>query len=229
MQVSLKNGKERWILIHAEAQGYDDKNFPECMFQTFYRLRDRYHKDSVSIVLYTSPGKKHHASEYRNAFLGKELIYQFHAFSLVDYTPAKLRETDNIFSIIMEAAWYNLNLKNVSDEERLRQKMTVVNRLRRSEYSVGQIKKLVDFIKYYVTFQKRDNDLKFEEVFYKNAKPMGITEGILNQVKTEGKFTKAKIAIKNLRSKGFSTKEIAEVLELEEAKVKEFIVELFGQ
>ena len=182
LEVSLLNGQEQWVLIHAEAQGYRDPNFAKRMFQTFYRLRERYQKDLVSIVLYTNAYKHQHPSEYRYAYQGMELIYRFHAFSLVDYPPEVLTQIDNIFAIILEAAWYNLHDRKVNDELRFQQKMKLVNRIRKAKYSIEQIKNLTDFIKYYVKFQEPQNYSKLEKVLYQTSKPMGITEGILEQV-----------------------------------------------
>jgi hypothetical protein len=44
IKVFLKNGKEQWILIHTEVQGYYDEEFSERMFTSFYRIYDEYKK-----------------------------------------------------------------------------------------------------------------------------------------------------------------------------------------
>src|SRR5690625_1547683 len=39
-KVYLKNGKEKWILIHVEVQDRDEEDFPDRMFRYFYRIYD---------------------------------------------------------------------------------------------------------------------------------------------------------------------------------------------
>ena len=171
-----------------------------------------------------------HQQEYRYDYLGMELIYRFHAFSLIDYPPERLRRIDNIFSLIMEAAWYHLNHHKLSDEERMRQKMKVVNRIRNATYPIEKIRKLIDFIKYYVQFQKSEHYRKFEETITKSSKPMGITEGILEQVRSEsmalGSVNQSKVAIRNLHLEGMSISKIATILEMEIAKVEALLQEI---
>ena len=108
LKVTLKDGSENWILIHAEAQGYRDNQFPERMFQTFYRLFDRYNKRITTLVIYTNKDKKAHFDKYHYQFLDTELFYRFNTFSLVDQTPKKLQSSENIFALILETAWYDL-------------------------------------------------------------------------------------------------------------------------
>ncbi len=38
VKVFLKNGSERWLLIHIEIQGYKEKKFPERMYTYNYRI-----------------------------------------------------------------------------------------------------------------------------------------------------------------------------------------------
>jgi hypothetical protein len=44
IKVFRLNGREEWILIHIEVQGYLEDNFEKRMYTYFYRLLDRYQK-----------------------------------------------------------------------------------------------------------------------------------------------------------------------------------------
>ena len=57
VKVRLKDGRDQWILIHIEVQGYADREFPERMFRYFYRIFDRYGKRVVSMALMTASDK----------------------------------------------------------------------------------------------------------------------------------------------------------------------------
>jgi hypothetical protein len=50
VRVHLKSGKEQWILIHIEVQGYEDIDFSERMFKYFYRIYDKSFKNILSLV-----------------------------------------------------------------------------------------------------------------------------------------------------------------------------------
>ncbi|MCU0469742.1 MAG: Rpn family recombination-promoting nuclease/putative transposase [Arcicella sp.] len=42
VKVYTKEGNEKWILVHIEVQGYEDKNFADRMFTYYYRIFDKY-------------------------------------------------------------------------------------------------------------------------------------------------------------------------------------------
>ena len=56
-KVCLKDGRDQWILVHIEIQGYADKEFPERMFRYYYRIYDRYSEKIVSLALITGIDK----------------------------------------------------------------------------------------------------------------------------------------------------------------------------
>ena len=186
LKITLKDGSENWVLIHAEAQGYNDSKFPERMFQTFYRLFDRYTKRITTLVIYTNKDKNYHFQEYCYQFMGTELTYTFKTFSLVDYPPVLLQKSENVFAIILEAAWYDLYHKQKTDEERLTEKFILARRLLAMGYTKRKLRRILDFIKYYVKLQQPEKFINFDQKLFKNKKPMGITEGILSEVKEKG-------------------------------------------
>ena len=44
VKVFTRTGKEKWILIHIEVQGYQDRDFAKRKFTYFYRILDKYDK-----------------------------------------------------------------------------------------------------------------------------------------------------------------------------------------
>ncbi|MGR3318505.1 MAG: Rpn family recombination-promoting nuclease/putative transposase [Candidatus Anammoxibacter sp.] len=45
IKVFFKDGKETWIFIHVEIQGYKDEDFTKRMFKYFYRVFDKYQRE----------------------------------------------------------------------------------------------------------------------------------------------------------------------------------------
>ena len=234
-KVFLQDGTEQWILIHVEAQGYHDEDLPKRMFQTFYRLQDRYQKPIVSLIIYTNKNKSQHHQSYHYQRYGMELIYKFHTFSLVDHTPEMLQNRNGIFAIILEAAWYDLLDKSITDEERLAQKIAIARKILKLEYSKKKLQYLLDFVKFYVQFKEDDNFSKFDEITLKGNQPMGIRQAIIEEVKEQGivqgveqgieqgKMEKAMVTIKNLYMRGFNTSDISEIVDIAPSRVEEII------
>src|SRR5690606_22282012 len=107
-KVWLKGGEEHWFMVHVEVQGYPDPNFSRRMYQSFYRIDDRYGRPVTALVIYTDSNRKFHFSEYRAEFWGTKLTYQFNTFILLDHPVEKLKEIDNLFALVMESAWQDL-------------------------------------------------------------------------------------------------------------------------
>lgn len=51
IRVHTLEGHETWVLIHVEVQGEPERAFAERMFRYYYRLRDRYAVDVVSLAV----------------------------------------------------------------------------------------------------------------------------------------------------------------------------------
>ena len=54
-KVHLIGGEEKWVLVHIEVQGTNDKDFAKRMFQYFYRIYDQFEQEIVAIAIMTSP------------------------------------------------------------------------------------------------------------------------------------------------------------------------------
>src|SRR5438128_883875 len=51
VKVWLRDGAERWVLIHIEVQSREESRFPRRMFVYHYRLFDRYDREVVSLAV----------------------------------------------------------------------------------------------------------------------------------------------------------------------------------
>ncbi len=172
----LKSGEEQWFLIHVEVQGYADPNFPKRMFQSGYRIQDRYERPLTALAIYTDKRRKYHKSQYKQSFMGTEMIYRFNTFILADHTPEVLALSDNIFAVVLEAAWSGLS-QSIEDEVLLKMKLATTRRLLSKGYSVRKVRRILNFIRYYVRFEKVENIPIFEselDQIIQNRKAMDI-------------------------------------------------------
>ncbi len=84
VKVFTKTGKEEWILVHIEVQGYDDKDFAKRMFTYFYRILDRCGKQTTSVAIFSDDNKKFHPKEYVYNYLGTENIFRFNTYKILN-------------------------------------------------------------------------------------------------------------------------------------------------
>ena len=253
-RVSLKDNTERWILIHVEAQGYQDKNFAKRMFQTFYRLFDRHQQPVISLVIYTNTNRESHYSHYFYKDYGMELSYRFQTFVLLDHTPGQLRQSENVFAIILEAAWQDLHSDKKTDKERLREKVLIARKiLNLKKYPKYKIQYLLDFVKFYVRFNERESFTKFDQLTEENRKNMSIREAIMQEIKEkglqqgieqgieqgreqgreqgieQGKREAITGVVKNLYFRGMQASEIAEIINMELTQVEAILQKILEE
>ena len=141
--------------------------------------------------------------------------------------------SDNLFSLVMEVARQELEVKNKGDEQKLYVKTKLVRHLFRQGISKEKIQHLLDFIKYYIHFDKKASFGKFEEdiqLITKSRKAMGIREAILQEFKErgleEGRVENTRFVISRARKKGMPVEEIADLVGLPMEKVEAIICEL---
>ncbi|WP_186671157.1 Rpn family recombination-promoting nuclease/putative transposase [Sporosarcina sp. BP05] len=70
VKVHLKDGQEKWILIHIEVQGDADLDFPKRMFQYFYRIYDRYDQEIVAMAIQTGADERIIPNAFEYAYFG---------------------------------------------------------------------------------------------------------------------------------------------------------------
>ena len=180
VKIYLKDGTERWMLVHIEVQGYQDANFARRMFTTYYRLLDKFNQPIEALVIYTDKGKKHHYRQYSAKALKTEVLYQFNSFEITKYTAEEYEAMNNPLSVIFQTALLGLK-SNWKDEELLQQKTFLFRNLLKKGYSKKRIRVISSFIKTYVTFSKPEYNRKFDEsttILSKNTNNMGIIETI---------------------------------------------------
>lgn len=117
VKVYLKNGEEKWLLIHIEIQGYKDEKFAERMFIYNYRIYDRYHKEVISLAILTDSDVTYKPDEFRITRWGFECKFKFPMVKLLDYQNEfdHLTDKTNPFNIIVKS--YLKTLDTMGDRQ----------------------------------------------------------------------------------------------------------------
>ncbi len=189
VKVFTKGGGEQWILIHVEVQGYQDPGFPERMFTYFHRIRDRHRAKIMAIAILTDPDPSFRPGAYRYLYGDTEAIYRFGTFKLLEKTEAELDMPLNPFSAVMLTAKKALGKRNLSDAAQLAWKRDLVLSLKTAGYPLEKIRRLLHFIRTYVSFRQESAATEFSKIVsstFKQRENMGIEEAILRHEREEG-------------------------------------------
>lgn len=91
----------------------------------------------------------------------------------------------------MEMAWFGVKRNKLKDSELLKHKTAIVKRLAKKGFSMQKIYYLIEFIRFYIPFEKPNFISKFEnniQPITKINKIMSIQELVQNAKKEEGKI-----------------------------------------
>ncbi len=232
VKVFTRSGGEKWCLVHVEVQGYEDQNFAERMFDYFIRIRHRYQQNVTALVIYTDKKPDFQPERYEYEFLGTELNFRFNTYKLLSKEARELEIKGNPFSLVMLTAHQALQKGAEADAAQLEWKFQLTKQLLEAGYSSEKIRRIFQFIRYYVSFKEETNRVAYEQklsTIIQTRKNMGIEEAILADVKEQGSLeTKVESIQRALQKDKYSLEEIAEFLDVSldfVEKVKSGVIE----
>jgi len=194
VKVSLRDGGERWVLVHVEVQGYPQEEFSRRMFIYNYRIFDRYGKDVVSLAVLTDEDESFRPGAYRFSLGGFRLEMEYPVVKLLDYRGRweELEASDNPFSVVVMS-----HLKSQETRRRLRERYSWKLRLTRMLYERGysrdEVLGLYRFIDMVMTLPEELEEEYHEEIFKEEevrdmpyittAERIGMRKGILEEAR----------------------------------------------
>lgn len=116
VKVHLKDGEEKWVLVHVEVQSDNEPDFAKRMFQYFYRIFDKYDKEIVALAIMTSPHKSGYPTEFLYTYFGTKLNYAYNVYKTVDHSCKELEQSDKLFSKIILAIKYMHDSREDADK-----------------------------------------------------------------------------------------------------------------
>ena len=147
-KVHLKNGQERWVLVHIEVQSVNEIEFPERMFQYFYRIYDRYKEKIVAIAVHTSPHHSGISEKFEYDYFGTKLIYSYTNCKIEDYANKELERSEKLFSKIILAAKALHKTKDEVYRRYLFKRKLMREIIRKQEYSRTAVQATLHFVDY---------------------------------------------------------------------------------
>ncbi len=155
VRVWKKNGKEAWVLAHAEVQAQKEKDFPHRTFVYNYRIHDLFNHQVVSLAILADDDKKWNPSEYSQELWGCSTEFHFPTVKLLDYKKQwkKLEESDNPFAVVVMAHLKTMETKK-DRTSRWKWKVELTKNLYKRGFSKKDIINLYRFIDWIMVLPK---------------------------------------------------------------------------
>ena len=195
-KVYTREGKEEYILIHVEIQGYGDNDFEKRMFTYFYRIMDKYGNPVTAIAILTDTNNQFRPAVYRYKCFATSLTYRFQTYKISDQEEAALINNDNPFSIVILTVLLALKQKKkkLHDREILKLKIELAKNLISRNLPPKKMEYLMDFLQYYVHFKNKRYNERFESAIAQLTKKqeampqkiMSVRESLLDWAKKQG-------------------------------------------
>ncbi|MFB5946606.1 hypothetical protein [Albibacterium profundi] len=160
-KVYLKDGSEKWILIHTEIEGGSQEDFAFRIFQYYYRLLDRYRVPVETIAVFTGDRNQRRPSEYSNRAIKTQIQFNYEAYHIFDHGEEELLAKDNIFGLIVLACQKALLEGKIPDRELGEDRLTIAKALLRHDYDKDRIISFLAFLKNFLYI----NDEKINSIF----------------------------------------------------------------
>ena len=105
VKVWLKNGDEKWILIHIEIQGDEEAEFGQRMFVYYIRLFDKYDRPVVSLAVLADENPRWRPATYQSALCGCTVHFEFPTVKLLDFRNRwnELETSQNRIAVVVMA------------------------------------------------------------------------------------------------------------------------------
>ncbi|MBC7473554.1 MAG: Rpn family recombination-promoting nuclease/putative transposase [Candidatus Sericytochromatia bacterium] len=168
VKVNLKNGQNKWILLHIEIQSYEDKDFAKRMYHYYSRIFDKYDQEIEAIAVFTYQANRHKYDKYESKFINTKISYEYQIYDLAQQNIKELQKSNNPFSFVVQTLIKAFNYKE-SDENNFHFKKELSSLLFSSGYNRKEIERLFRFINFVFEIKNKNLSRKFHKEVRKMA------------------------------------------------------------
>ncbi len=186
VKVFLKDGDEKWFLIHVEVQSQEDKNLQHRMFTMYYRIRDKYNVDVTALAILAYNGAKE-TGLYKHSFWGTEFTFKFNTYNIIEQVEKGLIDNTNLFSLVIKSVYTDLSYGE-NESEKYNRKIKILENFLKRKPTQKEYQRMMNFILMFVRLNNNFNQEIDKFVIKKaNSKNMGISELIKTAYEKEVK------------------------------------------
>ena len=161
-KICLKDGREQWILIHIEVQGYAGKDFPQRMFRYFYRIYDKHNEKIVSVAIMTGSEKDVTSGRFEFEAYDSGVVFRYRSYKLMDYGKDELEKSDNPMALVV---WASIEKELAKRKgEKFNAKLRLIRALYEKGYAKDEIIALFEFIDWVLELSEEEENLIIDEI-----------------------------------------------------------------
>ena len=169
VKVTMKNKAESLLLIHIEFEASPDKDFPDRMFEYFYRIYDKYKRKIEAIAIFVDNNRAQNPNKLNYKAYKTHFTFTYETCKIIELNENKLLKSTNPFALAALAVKY-LHKTAKDNDLRKQFKVELSRLLLEREYEPEKINKLFVFIDNILALPK-DLELTFyNEIFENNKK-----------------------------------------------------------
>jgi len=218
VKVWKRSGEETWVLVHVEIQSQEESNFSERMFVYYYRLRDKYDQEVVSLAILGDERKTWRPSTFQTELWGCELMFRFPMIKLLDYESQweELEASRNPFAIAVMAHLKTKETRN-NVQARKEWKFRLTRRLYEEGYERQDILNLFRFLDWMLELPEELKQLfQAELAQYEQERQMPY----ITSIEQMAQERERKAIARRLLKQGLSVEAIAQATELSIAEIQ---------
>jgi hypothetical protein len=182
-KVWLKDGGERWLLIHIEIQGEYEEGFAQRMFDYNVAARQLYNQTVVSLAVLCDERRAWRPTTFSYGQWGCKMELTFRMAKVLDYVEdtVALEKSDNPFAAVVLAHWQTRQTRQ-DPLTRQQWKLRVVKGLYQRNWTKEDIRQLFRLIDWMMAlpepFEKAFNEDFFEYQKEKNMPYISTSERV---------------------------------------------------
>jgi hypothetical protein len=121
VKVWLKDGQEKWLLIHIEVQAAREGEFAERMHVYNHRIADRYGREVISLAILADDDPSGRPDRYEYSRWGFQTLTKFPVVKLLDYAAEyeELESNPNPFAVVVLAQLKAMETRRAPAERRV--------------------------------------------------------------------------------------------------------------
>ena len=248
VEVFLKNGDEKWILIHIEVQGKREQDFGKRMFRYFYRIYDKFNREIYAIALLTDNNQSKYSTGFHYDFYGTKIDYTYNVYKFDPKHIDKLEQSANPFAAAVIAGIYANQSKNDAVKRYMFKRKLIIQILQKFSYQQEDTHIYLSALFYFIDYllqipddlvkqltkdvmpylgkevadqmraEKTDTSQTLSEIFAE-LKREGIEKGMERGVE-KGKKEALSHVVRELIREDYSDEQIGKITKLEIEEVK---------
>jgi len=189
VEVKLLTETVAWLLVHLEVQSQRDADFTRRMFVYFYRIRDKYNQNVVSLAVLGDGEANWCPDRYQESNFGCVLDFKFPTIKLLDFVDhiEEMQRATNPFAFVILA--HLMAMQTARDPvDRCQWKLRLLRPLYERGFSAEDVRKLFRVLDWMMRLPE-DLEIEFRHRLeqYEQEKSMPYITSIERMAKQEGR------------------------------------------